>query len=120
MRSARLPAPTRLGMALCAGVPLVGCVVVSSSGGAAGLLVDLAVALTTVTVGSGAWGLGRWAADRAARESARRWAMLEQVGEEIAWECDARGRFTFVTPQCLAVLGYLPAEARSLSLFDVV
>jgi PAS domain S-box-containing protein len=74
----------------------------------------------TLTVGGGAWGVGRWVAERSAAEAGRRWTMMEEVGEEIAWQCDADGRFTYVSAQSLAVLGYLPEQVRSLTLLDVL
>jgi PAS domain S-box-containing protein len=56
----------------------------------------------------------RSAADWGGRAVAR-----EEVGEEVVWECDTTGRFTHTSPQCLELLGYVPEEARSLSLFDI-
>lgn len=57
---------------------------------------------------------------RAAREARRRSSVLDEVGEEIAWECDADGRFTYASSQCLGSLGYRAEEVPSLSLFDVL
>jgi PAS domain S-box-containing protein len=78
-----------------------------------------AVAVLLASAGT-AWGLGRRAAGRPSDEDGRRLAVLVDVGEEVLWECDAIGRFTYASAQCLQTLGYSPAEARSLSLFDVV
>jgi PAS domain S-box-containing protein len=57
---------------------------------------------------------------RAVHEARRRSAVLDEVGEEIAWECDAEGRFTYASAQCLGSLGFRPEEVPSLSLFDVL
>jgi PAS domain S-box-containing protein len=64
-----------------------------------------------------AWGIGR--SSRCGAASRRHSAARDEVGEEVVWECDATGRFTHASPQCLELLGYAPEEARSLSLFDV-
>ena len=64
-----------------------------------------------------AWGAGRFFRSRAA--SGRHSPAHDEVCEEIVWECDAAGRFTHASPQCLELLGYAPEEARSLTLFDV-
>src|SRR4051794_36655882 len=65
-----------------------------------------------------AWASGRLSRFGAA--SRRHSAARDEVGEEVVWECDAAGRFTHASPQCLGLLGYAPEEARSLALFDVV
>jgi PAS domain S-box-containing protein len=57
---------------------------------------------------------------RAVHEARRRSAVLDEVGEEIAWECDAEGRFTYASAQCLSSMGYRAEEVPSLSLFDVL
>jgi PAS domain S-box-containing protein len=57
---------------------------------------------------------------RTVREARRRSAVRDEVGEEIAWECDAEGRFTYASPQTVGSMGYHPSEVRSLSLFDVL
>lgn len=49
-----------------------------------------------------------------------RLALLDDVGEQILWDCDADGLVTYVSPQCLEVLGYTQEEARSNSLLDVL
>jgi PAS domain S-box-containing protein len=70
-----------------------------------------------LAVVTAAWATGRssrsWAGARRQR------AARDEVGEEVVWECDATGRFTHASPQCLELLGYAPEEATSLSLFDV-
>jgi PAS domain S-box-containing protein len=60
------------------------------------------------------------ASARTIRDIRRRSATLDQVGEEIAWECEADGHFTYASPQCPTWLGYTADEVRSLSLFDVL
>lgn len=83
MRSKHLTAAGGLGFALGAGATFLGC---SLAGPplSTGSPVDLFVAAATLTVGGGAWGAGRWVAERSAAEAGRRWTMLEVVGEEIA------------------------------------
>ena len=70
-----------------------------------------------VVVVAAAWASGRssrsWAGARRQR------AARDEVGEEVVWECDDTGRFTHASPQCLELLGYVPEEARALSLFDI-
>jgi PAS domain S-box-containing protein len=119
VRSKYLTAAGGLGFSLGAGAAFLGCSLIASPL-SAGPVVDLFVAAATLTVGGGAWGVGRWMAERSAAEADRRWTMLEEVGEEIAWECDAEGRFTYTSAQCLTVLGYDPEQVRSLTLFDVL
>ncbi|MGZ4547560.1 MAG: sensor domain-containing phosphodiesterase [Blastococcus sp.] len=119
MRSKHLTAAGGLGFALGAGAAFLGCSLTGSTLSTGGPL-DLFVTTATLTVGAGAWGVGRWVAERSAAEAGRRWTMLEEVGEEIAWECDADGRFTYASAQSLAVLGYLPEQVRSLTLFDIL
>ncbi|CCH87436.1 Diguanylate phosphodiesterase [Modestobacter italicus] len=70
-----------------------------------------------IAIGAAAWAIGRSARSGAApggRSTAR-----DEVGEEVVWECDATGRFTHASPQCLELLGYAPQERGALSLFDV-
>jgi PAS domain S-box-containing protein len=62
----------------------------------------------------------RAGAMQAVREAHRRSAVLDEVGEEMAWECDGAGRFTYASPQSLGSMGYDPEEVRSLSLFDIL
>jgi PAS domain S-box-containing protein len=119
VRSKHLTAAGGLGFALGAGAAFLGCSLTGSPL-STGRSVDLLVTAATLTVGSGAWGVGRWVAERSAAEAGRRWLMREEVGEEVAWECDADGRFTYASAQSLAVLGYLPEQATSLTLFDVL
>jgi PAS domain S-box-containing protein len=119
VRSKHFTAAGGLGVALGAGATFLAC----SHAGlplSTGSPVALLVAAATLTVGSGAWGVGRWRGERSAAEAGLRWIMMEEVGEEVAWECDADGRFVYASAQCLAVLGYLPDEVRSLTLFDVL
>jgi PAS domain S-box-containing protein len=119
VRSKLLTAAGGLGFALGAGAAFFGCSLTGSRP-STGAFTDLLLMAATLTVGSGAWGVGRWVAERSASEAGRRWTMLEEVGEDIAWECQADGRFIYASAQCLAVLGYLPEQVRSLTLFDVL
>jgi PAS domain S-box-containing protein len=75
-----------------------------------------ALVAALVVIVAAAWGTGR---SRSGAASRRHSAARDEVGEEVVWECDAAGRFTHASPQCLELLGYAPEEARSLSLFDV-
>src|SRR3954462_7454077 len=81
-------------------------------GGPAAGIQDTALIVTAAA----AWATGR---SRIGASPRRRSAARDEVGEEVVWECDAAGRFTHASPQCLELLGYAPEEARSLSLFDV-
>ncbi|HSP20312.1 MAG TPA: hypothetical protein VLQ79_12400, partial [Myxococcaceae bacterium] len=87
-----------MGFALGAGAAFLGCSLTGSPL-STGSPVDLFITAATLTVGGGAWGVGRWVAERSAAEAGRRWTMLEEVGEEIAWTCDADGRFTHASTQ---------------------
>lgn len=44
----------------------------------------------------------------------------EPAPSEGLWECDAFGRFTYASPQCTPLLGYTPAELRTMTLTEVV
>ncbi|MCU1667901.1 MAG: Diguanylate phosphodiesterase [Blastococcus sp.] len=81
---------------------------------------DATLAAVVLLLSCIALGLAGEASARTIRETRRRSATLEQVGEEIVWECDSHGRFTYASAQCLAGLGYPADEVRSLSLFDVL
>jgi PAS domain S-box-containing protein len=70
-----------------------------------------------IAFAAAAWATGRLFGSGAA--PGRRSAARDEVGEEVVWECDAAGRFTHASSQCLELLGYTPEEARSLSIFDV-
>ena len=118
MRSKHLTAAGGLGFALGAGAALLSFSLSASL--PTGRPVDLLVMAATLTLSGGAWGVGRLVAERSATEAGRRWTMMEEVGEEIAWQCDADGRFTYVSAQSLGVLGYLPEQFRSLTLLDVL
>lgn len=98
-----------LGLALCA---TLGAVVSMGlhPGILGGPLAGICAAALIVIVAA-AWGTGR--------ASRRHSPARDEVGEEVVWECDAAGRFTHASPQCLELLGYAPEEARSLSIFDV-
>ena len=119
MLSKHLTAAGGLGVALGAGAAFLAC---SLTGAplSTGRSVDLIPMAAALTVGTGAWGVGRWVAERSAAEAGRRWTVMEEVGEEVAWECDADGRFTYASAQSLVLLGYTPEQARSLTLFDVL
>ena len=104
-----------LGLALCA---TLGAVVYAGIhpgivGGPAVGVRDAAL----IGVVAAAWRTGRFFPSGAA--SGRHSEARDEVGEEVVWECDAAGRFTHASPQCLELLGYAPEEARSLSLFDL-
>ncbi|MEU2347924.1 EAL domain-containing protein [Modestobacter sp. NPDC049651] len=74
-------------------------------------------AALAVVIAAAAWAAGRYSWSGAA--SRRHSSARDQVGEEVVWECDAGGRFTHASPQCLELLGYAPEEARSLTLLDI-
>ena len=65
MRSNHLTAAGGLGFALGAGAAFLGCSLTGSPL-STGRPVDLLVTAATLTVGSGAWGAGRWVAERSA------------------------------------------------------
>ena len=75
MRSKHLTAAGGLGFALGAGAAFLGC---SLAGSAlpTGSPVDLFVAAATLTGGGGAWGAGRWVAERSAAEAGRSYVDL--------------------------------------------
>ncbi|NYJ06705.1 sensor domain-containing phosphodiesterase [Petropleomorpha daqingensis] len=82
-----------------------------------GAVISVRDAALVLVVGA-AWAAGRFLRSGAA--PSRRSAARDEVGEEVVWECDAGGRFTHASSQCLELLGYTPEEASSLSIFDVV
>jgi PAS domain S-box-containing protein len=114
VRGKQLTGRVVLGLALGAAMAAVVCVGIHPGivGGAAPGIQDAALIL----VAAAAWGTGR---SRSGASSRRLSAAWDEVGEEVVWECDATGRFTHASPQCLELLGYDQEEARSLSLFDV-
>jgi PAS domain S-box-containing protein len=93
---------------------------VTGSPAFAGVPTGTAVVAVLLASAGAAWGLGRRAAGRTSDDDSRRLAVMEDVGEEVVWECDSIGRFTYASAQCLQLLGYSSAEARSLSLFTVI
>jgi PAS domain S-box-containing protein len=95
------------GLALCAAV----------CAGVGGPVAGVRDAALVVLVVAAAWATGRSSRRPAAVRG--RSAAHDEVGDEVVWECDATGRFTHASPQCLELLGYVPEEARSLSLLDV-
>ena len=84
-----------------------------------GQLVTAAVAVAPLSLAA-ACGLRRRGGDRSTAVAVRRLEVLDRVGTEIVWDCDATGRFTYASPQCLELLGYTQAEVRSLRVLDVV
>ena len=82
-----------LGAVMCAGIHP------GSLGGPMGGVGDTVV----LVVVAAAWAIGRFFRSGAA--PGRRSAAREEVGEEVVWECDAAGRFTHASPQCLELLG---------------
>jgi PAS domain S-box-containing protein len=114
VRARRLTIGAVLGLVLCATLGAVASVAVRP--GVVGGPVDVRGAGLVVIVVL-AWAIGR--ASRSGSAPGRHSAARDEVGEEVVWECDAAGRFTHAGPQCLELLGYVPEEAPSLSLFDV-
>ena len=49
-------------------------------------------------------------AEVALHRSEERFAQITAQSRELIWEVDSRGLFTYVSPACLALLGYAPGE----------
>lgn len=83
-------------------------------------MLETTLAAAVLVLACTALAAARAGAMRTLRDARRRSAVRDEVGEEMAWECDADGRFTYASPQTLGAMGYHPEEVRSLSLFDVL
>jgi PAS domain-containing protein len=115
VRGTHLTGGAALGVALGAAT-VAGVYAAIDPGIVGGRVVGLPHAALIVVVAA-AWAMGRFL--RPGADSGRHAAVRDAVSEEVVWECDATGRFTHASSQCLELLGYASKEAPSLSLFDI-
>jgi len=59
-------------------------------------------------------------AERALHESEERFRSLVETTSDWVWEIDSEGRFTYCSPVCEDIYGYLPEELLGQSLFDTL
>jgi PAS domain S-box-containing protein len=58
--------------------------------------------------------------EKALKESEERFRSLVETTSDWVWEVDSEARFTYCSPVCESLYGYLPEELLGRSLFDIL